>query len=84
MPDSDFYKAFKGNMDAMGLPAPASLFSTLTVAIASTSAIANCIAKLGTTVTVSELLITLPFVAGGAAAAGVERDPIRAAPSDRA
>jgi hypothetical protein len=69
MPDSDFYKAFKGNMDAMGLPAPSSLFSTLSLAIASTSAIANCIAKLGPSATISEIAITMPFVAGGAAAA---------------
>jgi hypothetical protein len=69
MPDSDFYKAFKGNMDAMGLPAPASLFGSLTVALASTSAIAGCIAKLGTSATLSEVMLTLPFVAGGAAAA---------------
>jgi hypothetical protein len=69
MADSDFYKAFKANMDVMGLPAPASLFGTLSVAIASTGAIAGCIAKLGTTATFSEVLLTLPLVSGGAAAA---------------
>lgn len=69
MPESDFYKAFKSNMDAMGLPAPASLFGSLSVAIASTGAMAGCIAKLGTSATLSEVLLTLPLVSGGAAAA---------------
>ncbi len=60
MSESEFYRAFKGNMDAMGLPAPSSLFGSLTLALGSTSAIAGCIAKLGTTATLSEVLLTLP------------------------
>jgi len=70
--DSHFYKEFKKNMDSMGLPAPASLFGTLTAALGTTSAIASAITKLGTTATLTEVMFTIPTAAGAAAtAAGV-------------
>ena len=72
MTDSKFYKSFKDNMDAMGLPAPASLFGTFAVAISTTSAIAGAITKLGSSATIAEVLLTIPAASGAAAfAAGV-------------
>jgi hypothetical protein len=53
---SDFYDYFKENMDALGLPAPESLFGTVTAAVANAAAILGQIDKLGTAVTVEELV----------------------------
>jgi hypothetical protein len=50
-------------MDAMGLPALASLFGTLTAAIATTQTIAGAIGKFGYDMPVSGFL-TIPFAAG--------------------
>ena len=69
MSDSQFYNAFKNNMDAIGLPAPASLFGTFATAVATTNAIASGIAKLGMRVTLRELLWGFPIAARGTALA---------------
>ena len=72
MSDGEFYQAFKRRMDWVGLPVPVSLFGTLSAAIASTGAIAGAIAKIGMTATMSEILLTIPFAAGGVTvAAGI-------------
>lgn len=44
MSDAKFYKAFKANMEAMGLPAPASLFSSYGYAVASIGALGRLMA----------------------------------------
>lgn len=54
---SQFYKYFKENMDALGLPAPESLFGTLQSAVASAAAILSQIDKFGRAVTIRELLV---------------------------
>jgi hypothetical protein len=64
-----FYEYFKESMDSMGLPAPASLFGTLTTATASVNAIVGAVAKVGTTATLSELLTSVGVLKTGAAAA---------------
>jgi hypothetical protein len=48
MSDSEFYKAFKENMDMMGLPCPASLFGTLAAATGTISALASAVKTYGT------------------------------------
>jgi len=51
-----FYYYFKDCMDTMGLPAPNSLFSTATAAIATIAAIQKAVAAYGTEVTIGELI----------------------------
>lgn len=63
----DFYDYFKENMDALGLPAPQSLFGTVTAAAATIGAMAKYVEKYGNRQTVIEMARALP---GGAAAAG--------------
>lgn len=53
---SDFYKYFQENMDALGLPAPESLFGTATAAVANAAAILGQVDKMGKSVTVGELV----------------------------
>lgn len=53
---SVFYSRFKQNMQFMGLPAPESLFGTLSIALANTTAILTQIDKFGKAVTVGELI----------------------------
>jgi hypothetical protein len=53
---SDFYKYFQENMDALGLPAPESLFGTASAAVANAAAILGQIDKMGKAVTVRELV----------------------------
>ncbi|WAH58918.1 hypothetical protein LZ023_04920 [Pseudomonas silvicola] len=50
-----FYEYFKENMDALGLPAPESLFGSLSAATATASTLLTQIDKFGKTVTVGEL-----------------------------
>ncbi len=52
---SEFYKYFKENMEALGLPAPNSLFGTLQTAIATASTILSQIDKYGPRVTIRDL-----------------------------
>lgn len=52
---SEFYKYFKENMEALGLPAPTSLFGTLQAAIATASTILSQIDKYGPRVTIRDL-----------------------------
>ena len=65
MPKS-FYELFKENMAELNLPAPESLFGTLTTATGSIGAMVKFIQVYGTRVTVSELILTLPGAAVGA------------------
>lgn len=51
-----FSKAFQGNMNALGLPAPNSLFSSLTTALANLSAMLNAFKSVGPTATVAEMI----------------------------
>lgn len=53
---TDFYRYFKENMEALGLPAPESLFGSLQTALASAYAILAGIDKFGTKVTIGELI----------------------------
>jgi hypothetical protein len=53
---SNFYKYFKENMDALGLPAPDSLFGNFQLALSSAVALVALIDKLGKKVTVMELI----------------------------
>lgn len=53
---SKFYEYFKENMDALGLPAPESLFGTLSAATATASTLLTQIDKFGKTVTVGEAI----------------------------
>lgn len=53
---SDFYKYFKENMEGMGLPAPETLFGSVTTAVATATTLLSQIEKFGKQVTVGELL----------------------------
>jgi hypothetical protein len=53
---SDFYKYFRENMDALGLPAPESLFGNLQLALGSAGALVTLVDRLGKKVTVMELV----------------------------
>ena len=52
----EFYRYFKENMEALGLPAPESLFGSLQAAIGTSSAILMHIDKFGKNVTIGELI----------------------------
>lgn len=51
-----FSKAFQNNMNALGLPAPYSLFSSLTTALGSLGAMLNAFKSVPPTTTVAEVL----------------------------
>ncbi|MCD5997032.1 hypothetical protein KDX38_25995 [Pseudomonas sp. CDFA 602] len=53
---SDFYKYFKENMDALNLPAPESLFSSLTTAVSTSTTILGTLEKLGPATTLREVI----------------------------
>jgi len=53
---SNFYTHFKQNMECMGLPAPETLFGTLSLALSSATSIITQIDKFGKAVTVGELI----------------------------
>ncbi|MBQ5949914.1 hypothetical protein [Massilia sp. ST3] len=53
---SDFYKYFKENMDALGLPAPESLFGSVQSTVGTVTVLLGSIDKFGTKVTVGELI----------------------------
>ncbi|HKX30733.1 MAG TPA: hypothetical protein VJ302_23790 [Blastocatellia bacterium] len=53
---SDFYRYFKENMEALGLPAPDTLFGTLEATVANTAVILTQIDKFGKAVTIGELI----------------------------
>ena len=54
--DQSFYKHFKQNMNALGLPAPDTLFGTLGTAVATASTILRSIDALGKTATIADIL----------------------------
>ncbi len=54
--NQSFYKYFKENMDAMGLPSPDSLFSTIGTAVGTAATILKSIDALGKTATVGEMI----------------------------
>jgi hypothetical protein len=54
---SDFYRYFKENMDALGLPAPESLYGTLQAAVANAAVLLGQLDKFGKKVTVRELIV---------------------------
>ncbi|MBV7538820.1 hypothetical protein KW842_23900 [Duganella sp. sic0402] len=53
---SEFYKYFKENMDALGLPAPESLYGNLQLALGSAMTLVGFIEKFGTKVTIREMI----------------------------
>ena len=53
---SDFYHYFKENMESMGLPAPQSLFGSVTTAVATATTLLTQVDKFGKQVTIHELL----------------------------
>lgn len=53
---SDFYKYFKENMDALGLPAPESLFGNVQLALSSAGTLVALIDRFGKRVTITELI----------------------------
>lgn len=54
---SDFYRYFKENMDALGLPAPESLYGTFQVAVGNAALLLGHLDKFGRKVTVRELIV---------------------------
>lgn len=70
MPNT-FYIHFANNMKALNLPAPESLFGTLTTATASIGAMVKYIQTYGTKATVREMFMTLPGAAAGAGGGAV-------------
>ncbi|WBG66142.1 hypothetical protein [Pseudomonas citronellolis] len=52
---SSFYSYFKENMEALGLPAPESLYGTAATALATLSTLNTLLEKFGRNVTVTEL-----------------------------
>ncbi len=61
-----FYNHFADNMKALHLPAPESLFGTITTATASIGSMMKYIQTYGTKATVREMLLTLPGAFSGA------------------
>ncbi|GGY62971.1 hypothetical protein [Pseudoduganella albidiflava] len=53
---SDFYRYFKENMDALGLPAPESLYGSFQTAVTNAGVLLGLLDKFGRKVTVRELI----------------------------
>lgn len=53
---SDFYKYFKENMDALGLPAPESLYGNAQLALSSAGTLVGILERFGKRVTVMEMI----------------------------
>ncbi|SDG13781.1 MULTISPECIES: hypothetical protein [unclassified Duganella] len=53
---SQFYKYFKENMEALGLPAPENLYGNLQLAINTAMTLVGYVEKFGTKVTVREMI----------------------------
>jgi len=53
---SDFYTYFKENMDALGLPAPESLYGNVQLALGSASTLIALLERFGKKVTVMEMI----------------------------
>ncbi|WP_426192178.1 hypothetical protein [Massilia sp. DWR3-1-1] len=53
---SDFYKYFKENMNGLNLAAPEALFGTLQMALGTTASVLGLVEKLGTRVTVLDVI----------------------------
>jgi len=53
---SDSYKYFKENMEALNVPAPESLFSSLTTAVSTSTTILGTLEKLGPATTLREVI----------------------------
>lgn len=63
---SEFYEYFAENMKALHLPAPESLFGTVTTATATIGSMIKYIQLYGTKATVREMILTLPGAFAGA------------------
>lgn len=68
---NNFYQHFADNMKALNLPAPESLFGTLTTATGSIGAMVKYIQTFGTKATVREMFMTLPGAVSGAGGGAV-------------
>lgn len=66
-----FYDHFSANMRALHLPAPESLFGTVTTATASIGSMVKYVQTYGTRVTLREMLMTLPGAVSGAGGGAV-------------
>ena len=77
--EKGFWDRFRENMEALGLPAPQSLFGNVGLASATIAAIAKVVQTYGTKVTVSEAILTM---SGGAAGAGGGAVGVAAATSE--
>jgi len=53
---SNFYRYFRENMESLGLPAPASLFGSLQMAVANAATFVAHVDKFGQRITVGEML----------------------------
>jgi hypothetical protein len=53
---ANFYQYFRENMESLGLPAPASLFGTLQMALANAAAFIAHVDKFGQRITVGEMI----------------------------
>jgi hypothetical protein len=71
MQQKSFYQYFKQNMNALGLPAPDSLFGTLGAATGTITTLANLVLKFGPKVTLTEVLGSAPSLAIRASEIGV-------------
>lgn len=69
--EKTFYQYFEQNMKELGLPAPTSLFGTLSIATGTIGAMATFVKTYGTTTTVAEMIGTLPGAATGAGGGAV-------------
>jgi hypothetical protein len=56
MSESTFYRDFKENMESLGLPAPETLFATVTVSTSTIAAIVGSVEKFGVSVTIAEIV----------------------------
>jgi len=64
-----FSKCFKDNMEALGLPAPTTLFGSVSAAVATISAISKAVSTYGTKVTIEEIVAA--GILEGSVAAGL-------------
>jgi hypothetical protein len=55
---ADFYDHFQKNMEALGLPAPQSLFGSVSAAVGNAAALLNQIDRFGKDVTIGEIIGT--------------------------
>lgn len=78
MAEKSFSDVFTENMTAIGLPVPSSLFGALGTTLGTVGAIAGAISKFGTSVTVAEIILTLPLEGSAVVVAAAVGDIVAA------